>query len=73
MTAQTLDWFTFETKMRNLVSGMVEPTIKQSSHNETEINLLLTFQKHLITKIDELEFIVVKSTKRSTATDSYAK
>ena len=58
VTAQTLDWFTFESQMRRLVIDIIEPTVKLAHSQVNDIITLNETSQKVISKLDELEFIV---------------
>ena len=64
-----LDWFEFETVTRKMVQSLLEPILNKIAENKEGILLLNKSSKTYNEKINELEFTLHKSNKRSTAFD----
>jgi hypothetical protein len=64
-----LDWFDFETRMRDVIHELIEPVIKRASEDR-EVSLGLQRKTELATKrLDQLENIVLKTGKKNTVFD----
>lgn len=61
-----LIWFDYETKMRKLVSELLEPSTKRSIQDRELYDALIKKYDEQAKKLEELEFIVCKSKKRQT-------
>lgn len=66
---QSVDWYTLETNVRKLVLEYIEPTVKLAKVQELEMQGVSEQQRRLITKIDELEFVMQKTHKRAVSLD----
>lgn len=61
-----VDWFDFETRMRRIIQELLDPTIRRSLEDKEIVNSLkksLDLQKR---KIEEIEFVIHKTQKRTT-------
>ncbi|CAI2383906.1 unnamed protein product [Moneuplotes crassus] len=68
-----LDWFAFETRIRKVLHDLLEPTAERSIKTKENVEEVKAENKILTRKIEEIEFILHKSHKRSTLFDSVNK
>ena len=61
-----LDWFDFETRMRKLVTELLQPTLAQFQDEKQNYNKLRVIQEHQKKRFDELEGFVLRSDKDKT-------
>lgn len=68
-----LDWFAFETRIRKVLHELLEPTAERSVKTKETVEEVKSQNEFLTRKIEELEFILHKSHKRSTLFDNINK
>lgn len=73
VTSSNLDWFAFETRIRKVLHELLEPTAERSVKTKEHVEEVKTQNEFLTRKIEELEFILHKSHKRSTLFDNVNK
>ena len=61
-----LDWFSFETRVRKLIQDLVEPVSKRAVEAKESSDTLRKSNDNLKRKVEEIEFVVHKSQKKST-------
>ena len=59
-----LDWFDFETRMRKLISELLEPTVLRTQDDKSQILLLRKMNETLKKRMDDAEFMQSKAFKR---------
>ncbi len=59
-----LDWFDFETRMRKLISELLEPTVLRTQDDKNQIVLLRKMNETLKKRMDDGEFMQAKAFKR---------
>lgn len=69
ISMQSVDWYTLETNVKKLVLEFIEPTVKLAKNQELEMQSVTEQQKKVITKLDELEFVMQKTHKRAVSLD----
>lgn len=72
-SSESLDWFAFETRIRKVLYELLEPTADRSIQAKEAVEKIKSENEFLIRKIEELEFILHKSHKRSTLFDNVNK
>jgi chromosome segregation ATPase len=68
-----MDWFAFETRIRKVLHELLEPTAERSIKTKENMEEVKTQNDFLTRKVEELEFILHKSHKRSTLFDNVNK
>jgi len=73
VNSQNMDWFAFETRIRKVLHELLEPTAERSMKTKESMEEVRTQNEFLTRKVEELEFILHKSHKRSTLFDNVNK
>lgn len=63
------EWFAFETRLRDLMLGIIEPIIRKSLHDTTHVAKVMHNQDYQKQKVDEFEFFVQKMLKKQGSQD----
>lgn len=64
-----IDWFNFETKMRGVVSELIEPLISREIEDRENIVQMKRVNDNYKTRIEDLEYQVNKTRKKETLFD----
>ena len=59
------DWFSFETRIRKMVTQMLEPCVKRSIQERDILTELKKQNDAIKRKVDECEFIIHKAQKKT--------
>ena len=63
------EWLEFETRMRKLVVDLIQPTITKMNEDRINLDKLKNLTQTQLTRVDELEAIVMNKDKRHTHFD----
>jgi hypothetical protein len=67
--ASELDWFDFETRMRDVIHELVEPIVKKAAEDREKMLSLQRGQENDGKRIDQLESAVLKKGRKNTVFD----
>ena len=68
-----VDWFAFETRIRQIIFEFLEPSTKRIVETKNTIESVINQNEFLRRRVDELEFILHKSHKRNLVHDNLDK
>mmetsp|Transcript_10483 Transcript_10483/g.16063 ORF Transcript_10483/g.16063 Transcript_10483/m.16063 type:complete len:132 (+) Transcript_10483:288-683(+) len=65
------EWFAFESRLRDMMLGIMEPVIKKTLQDSNYVNKVIFHQEYQKTKVDELDFSVQKLVRHQCDQDEF--